>query len=163
MIPAPIELLGGFSLWITLRLTFLSSRNKLLSIVTLRDRSRVPRERRAGARTRLPLAAGLALGLPSLAAAHPLLVFASVDGEEVLVEARFASGQPVQAGAVRVTDAGGAEVLRLPIAPGTPIRFPLGDAEDGLMIEVDAGGGHENYWILTPDDIAAGRAAAAQK
>ena len=104
------------------------------------------------------LLAAIALALPGIAAAHPLLVFASVEGEEVVVEARFANGQPVRAGAMRVTDADGAPVLQLAIS-SSPIRFPLADAE-GLMIEVDAGGGHENYWILTPGDIAAGRAGA---
>ena len=34
--------------------------------------------------------------------------------------------------------------------------LPEGAAEGGLMIEVEASDGHDNYWILTPDDIARG-------
>jgi sirohydrochlorin cobaltochelatase len=31
-------------------------------------------------------------------------------------------------------------------------------AETGLRIEVEAGDGHSDYWLLTPDDIAHGQA-----
>ena len=106
-----------------------------------------------------PLLAALfvAIGLPALA--HSVVVFAIVEGEEVVVETKFSSGAPLQAGEVRVLDAEGRELRRLTIAPGEPIRFPIEGGEDGLRIEVSAGNGHENYWILTPLDIASGRAA----
>ncbi len=112
-------------------------------------------------RWRLPtMLAALLLGAGPVLA-HSLVVFATVEGEEILVEARFSNGTPVQAGEVRVLDAENQEIRRLPIVPGTPIRFPLGGGEAGLRIEVSAGDGHENYWILTPLDIANGRSAAA--
>ena len=38
------------------------------------------------------------------------------------------------------------------------VRFPLdaGAATEGMTIEVITGEGHEDYWILTPEDIARG-------
>lgn len=101
------------------------------------------------------IAGVLALGAPLPATAHGLVVFATVEDDEVLVDAKFANGQAVLDGEVRVLDAAGQEVRRFAITPDAPIRFPLGEAVDGLQIEVTSGD-HENYWILTPADIAAG-------
>jgi len=96
----------------------------------------------------------LAFAGPALA--HGLNVFAFVEGEEIVVEAKFASGKLPAAGEVRVFD--GAETLLtvIEITEPAPIRLPLEGvpSETGLLIEVDAGNGHTDYWILTPEDLA---------
>ncbi|MEL7465048.1 MAG: hypothetical protein AAFN79_13325 [Pseudomonadota bacterium] len=99
----------------------------------------------------------IAVALP--AAAHKLRVFAFVEGETVKVEAKFSSGRIPKAGEVRVMDAEEALVLTLPLDPEGMTSFPLDPdaAADGLMIEVRAGDGHSNYWLLTPADIQRGR------
>lgn len=102
----------------------------------------------------------LTTGWPPVTLAHGLVVFAAVEGEEVVVEAKFANGRPALSGEVRVLDGEGRELSRLALAPDGPTRFPVGpEAAGGLMIEVFASDGHENYWILTPEDVAEGREA----
>jgi len=94
---------------------------------------------------------------PSGAAAHQLIVFASVDCEAVLVEAKFSNGNPVQIADVRVLDGENTLLLTLPITEDGTLLVPLDtvDHAGGLQIEVDTGS-HDNYWIVTPDDIARG-------
>lgn len=105
------------------------------------------------------LALALLLSLPAqVAMAHQLTVFAHVDAGEVVVEAKFSSGRIPAEGEVRVFDAAETLLFTLPIGAEGETRFDLPDgaAEGGLMIEVEASDGHDNYWILTPDDIARG-------
>jgi nickel transport protein len=87
------------------------------------------------------------------AAAHQLSVYATVEDGVALIEAAFADGRPVSAGTLRILDVTGALIMEQPLQPPYPIRFAVGEHIDGLRIEVDAGGGHENYWLLTPADI----------
>lgn len=102
----------------------------------------------------------LAAGCPDVMLAHGLVVFARAEGDEVVVEAKFANGRPALSGEVRVLDGDGRELSRFSLGPAWPLRFPIGrEAASGLTIEVFAGDGHENYWILTPEDVAAGREA----
>ncbi len=102
----------------------------------------------------IALACACALA-PSGAAAHQLTVFASVDCEAVLVEAKFSNGNAVQQGDVRVLDGQNTLMLTLPIGEDGTVAVPLDsvDHSGGLSIEVDTGS-HDNYWIVTPDDIA---------
>ena len=94
----------------------------------------------------------------SPAAAHKLRVFASVSGETVNVEAKFSTGRIPKSGEIRVFNAAETLILTLPLDPDGVTSFPLGEeAAEGLLIEVEAGEGHEDYWRLTPDDIARGR------
>lgn len=97
----------------------------------------------------------LALLLAAPAAAHQLNVFAWVEGGEVFVEGKFSSGRVPQAGTITVYDAEDAVVRTLEIAADGTAHFPLDGGEQGLRIELVTGEGHEDYWILTPDDIAA--------
>lgn len=92
---------------------------------------------------------------PIGAAAHQLTVFASVDCETVLIEAKFSNGNAVQLGDVRVLDGENTLLLTLPIEEDGTLSVPLDsvDHSGGLVIEVDTGS-HDNYWIVTPDDIA---------
>ncbi len=102
-------------------------------------------------------AASLGLGAGA-ARAHLLRVFAFVEDGQVVVEARFASGRLPTGGTVQVFDADGVLLQELPVNPDGNTVFPLPDgaAEGGLVIEVRVSEGHEDYWILTPEDIAAG-------
>ena len=107
-------------------------------------------------------AAFLALAIVAVAfpaAAHKLVVFASVTGGMVNVEAKFSTGRIPKSGEVRVFDATEALVETLPLDPDGVTSFPLdaNAASGGLMIEVEAGNGHKDYWLLTPDDIARGQ------
>lgn len=90
--------------------------------------------------------------------AHRIIVFASAQSGEIVVEAKFANGRPVAEGEVVVKGADDAPLFTAPIEADGTLRFPIDpDAHAaGLTIEVQAGDHHEDYWILTPDDIAAG-------
>lgn len=92
---------------------------------------------------------------PIGAAAHQLIVFASVDCEAVRVEAKFSNGNAVQQADVRILDGQNTLLSTLPIEEDGTVTIPLDsvDHSGGLMIEVDTGS-HDNYWIVTPDDIA---------
>ena len=92
---------------------------------------------------------------PIGAAAHQLIVFASVDCEQVTVEAKFSNGNPAQQGDVRVLDGENKLLTTLQLSEDGTARLALDtvDHSGGLLIEVDTGG-HDNYWIVTPEDIA---------
>lgn len=99
-------------------------------------------------------AAAMLIALP--AAAHRLNVFARVEGAEVVAEAKFSNGNPVRTGTFLVYDAKDVLLTSVPVGPDGVARFPLEGGEDGMRIEMDAGDGHDDYWVLTPADIAAG-------
>ncbi len=103
----------------------------------------------------LALALGLALAAGS-AAAHRLMVFASVQDGTVVVETKFSNGRLPAAGTVVVYDGENRELRRMPLGADGMVRFPAEGGETGLRIEVETGEGHDEYWILTPEDIAAG-------
>ena len=108
------------------------------------------------------LLAFIAIGLLSgPALAHDLRVFASVMGSEVTVEAKFSSGKLPASGEVRVKDQNGNLLQTLPVGQGGITTFMLPESKtfEGLMIEVETGEGHEDYWLLTESDIAKGREA----
>lgn len=98
--------------------------------------------------------ASLCAVVPLGASAHGLIVFASVDCEAVLVEAKFTNGKAVQQAEVRVLDGENALLQTLPISKDGTVSLPLEslDHSGGLVIEVDTGS-HDNYWIVTPEDI----------
>jgi hypothetical protein len=90
----------------------------------------------------------------SIALAHQLDVLAKVDGDNVVVEARFAADGPARSATVRVYDGENALILVLSTDEDGTVSFPIETAETGLRIEVDAGDGHSDYRILTPADLA---------
>lgn len=98
--------------------------------------------------------ASLCVVAPLGASAHGLIVFATVDCEAVLVEAKFTNGNAVQKAEVRVLDGENALLQTLPITKDGTVSLPLEslDHSGGLVIEVDTGS-HDNYWIVTPEDI----------
>jgi len=93
--------------------------------------------------------------LPVAAAAHQLNVFASVDCEAVTVEAKFSNGRYASEGEVRLRGGDNALLTTLALGADGTLRVPLDsvDHSGGLVIEVDAGN-HDDYWIVTPEDIA---------
>lgn len=99
--------------------------------------------------------AGIIVAAPMGAAAHQLIVFASVDCQTVTVEAKFSNGNPVILADVRILDGQNELLTTLPIQEDGTLAVPLDsvDHSQGLVIEVDTGS-HDNYWIVTPDDIA---------
>lgn len=101
------------------------------------------------------LIAGCLAAAPIGAAAHQMVVFASSDCAAVTVEAKFSNGNPVQIAEVRVLDGESKLLLTLPIEEDGTAVVPLEsvDHSGGLLIEVDTGS-HDNYWIVTPEDIA---------
>jgi len=100
------------------------------------------------------LASFCIVSAPIGAVAHQLIVFASVDCKAVLVEAKFSNGNAVQIADVRVLDGENQVLQTLPIEEDGTVSVPLDsvDHSGGLVIEVDTGS-HDNYWIVTPDDI----------
>lgn len=99
--------------------------------------------------------ASLAAFAPMGAHAHQMVVFASVDCEAVTVEAKFSNGKAVQLADVRILDGANTLLKTLPITEDGTLSVPLDsvDHANGLVVEVDTGS-HDNYWIVTPEDIA---------
>lgn len=95
------------------------------------------------------------VAVPYGAAAHQMIVFASVDCRAVTVEAKFSNGNAVQQADVRVLDGNSTLQTTLRIEADGTLSVPLDtvDHSGGLVIEVDTGS-HENYWIVTPEDIS---------
>lgn len=107
-------------------------------------------------RTLLTLA--LVAASATTALAHQLNVFAFVEDGMVNVECKFSNGNVPVSGEVRVLDAQDVLLTTLPLGEDGTAAFPLDPetASDGLKIEVETGEGHDDYWILTPTDIANG-------
>ena len=93
--------------------------------------------------------------------AHQLNVFAFVEEGSVVVETKFSNGNTPVSGEVSVLDADNTLLMTLPLQDDGTVRFALDQdhAATGLLIEVETSEGHDNYWILTPDDIARGTEA----
>ena len=104
---------------------------------------------------RIAALVGIVAVAPIGAAAHGLIVFASVDCNAVTVEAKFTNGNVVQQGEVRVLDGQNDLLITSQIETDGTLTVPLADVDhaEGFVIEVDTGS-HDNYWIVTPDDIA---------
>ena len=104
----------------------------------------------------LVLAAGFAVATFAPAAAHRLNVFAFIDGGDVVVEAKFSTGKRPVSGDVRVLDGNEALLVTMELGNNGTVRFPLSSVHHvgGLVIEISTGEGHDDYWILTPEDIA---------
>ena len=97
----------------------------------------------------------LLAAVPTGASAHKLVVFASVTCDAVNVEAKFSSGRIAKKGNVRVLDGDNKLLQTMKLKRDGTARVLLDkvDHSSGLVIEVDTGG-HDNYWIITPEDIA---------
>lgn len=100
-------------------------------------------------------AAALIFSAVGSAQAHQLNVFASTDCETVRVEAKFSSGKRPVKGEVRISNGNEALLLTRELGETGIIDIPMAEisSDTGLFIEVDTGG-HDDYWIMTPEDIA---------
>ena len=103
------------------------------------------------------LFAALIVALAAVPAlAHRLVVYAYVDGPQVVVEAKFSGGGPAKTGEVRLLDAANALLVTAPLDPDGETRLDLPErAAAGLSVEVETDAGHSDYWVLTPADIKA--------
>lgn len=99
----------------------------------------------------------LAVGCPRSADAHQLSVFAKAQDDAVMITANFANGSEVKSGILRIFGADDSLLLQQDIEGIWPVVFSVGPHRDGLRIEVDAGNGHNSYWILTPVDLSQGK------
>jgi nickel transport protein len=96
--------------------------------------------------------AALLLATPVLA--HRLIVFAFVEAGEIVVETKFSSGKLPAEGSIQVLDAEGAELMTLPLEADGETRFPIpGNHKGGVQVNVTTGEGHEDYWLLTAQDL----------
>lgn len=101
----------------------------------------------------LALLAVLLTAAPALA--HRLVIYAYAEAGEVVVESTFSNGAPAGNGSITVKDGAGAVLAEMPLADTGETRFPVpeGGAE-GIAVEVVTDAGHEDYWILTPEDLS---------
>lgn len=93
-----------------------------------------------------------ALLFPFQAEAHRLIVFAWVEGDQVIVESKFSNGKKVQGGAVRLIDPSNGDKTE---KGETDLKgqFTFFQKEPApLKIEVDAGQGHRGEWDLVLED-----------
>ena len=101
----------------------------------------------------LALLGALMAAAPALA--HRLVIYAYAEAGEVVVESNFSNGSPAGAGSITVKGGDGAVLAEMPLSETGVTRFavPEGGAE-GIAVEVLTDAGHEDYWILTPEDLA---------
>ncbi len=96
--------------------------------------------------------------LASPALAHRLIIFAYVDRRDVVVEAKFSNDKAAIAGEVRVETEAGEILASVPLGEGGQTRIPTDPRfAGGVVVRVETEGGHSDFWILTPTDIAGGK------
>lgn len=103
----------------------------------------------------LLVAAPLSLSVATPVLAHQLNVFASTDCEVLVIEAKFSTGRIPVIGEVQVKDGEDNLLVTSDLGEDGTLTLPLEglDATTGLLIEVNTGE-HDDYWIMTPDEIA---------
>jgi nickel transport protein len=104
------------------------------------------------------LAALLLLLFAGPAHAHRVNIFAWVEGQTVHTESKFSGGKRVVAGTVEVYDRGsGTKLLSGTTDKEGRFSFPLPQGvrqnPAGLRIAVIAGMGHQNDWLLSPEEL----------
>ena len=119
------------------------------------------RRRRIG--TAILLSAGVFLMLSGAAHAHRVNVFAWVEGTTVYTESSFPGGKEVNAGQIAVNDdKSGEKLLTGTTDDKGKYSFPVPRRTD-LRIELTAGMGHKNAWIVRAEEISAARGIAAPR
>ena len=95
------------------------------------------------------------LGLGSDVQAHQLKVFASTDCKTVLVEAKFSTGRRPVSGEVLILDGENHVLATGTLTENGTLYIPWTELQTstGLLVEVRTGA-HDDYWIMTPEDIA---------
>lgn len=110
------------------------------------------------------LLALIALCLATNAQAHRVNVFAYVDGSTLKVEASFGGGAKVKNGLVEVRDAQSGKVLASTrtAEDGTAlveISESMRAANQGIVVLLNAGEGHQNTWPISREELGAGQAS----
>ncbi len=101
-----------------------------------------------------PLALIAALIWAAPAFAHRLVIYAYVEDDMVVLESNFSSGAVAGAGTVTVKDGEGAVLAEMPLSETGETRFGIPEGgEGGIALEVLTDAGHDDYWILTPEDL----------
>jgi nickel transport protein len=90
-------------------------------------------------------------GFTGHAQAHRVTVFAWVDGHTVRTQSRFSGGKTVQNGRISVYDSQGKLLLSGNTDSDGEFDFNLPGTTD-LRIVLDAGMGHVNEWVLSPEN-----------
>lgn len=91
------------------------------------------------------------LGQTNPASAHRVTIFAWVEGDQIHTESKFANGKPVSGGKIVVLDATGQQILTGTTDPNGGFTF-VSPKPPPLRIELLAGMGHKNHWIVEADD-----------
>lgn len=86
------------------------------------------------------------------ALAHKVTVFAWVEGNTVLGEAKFSGGKKAQNSEIVVWDLNGKELLRTRTNKKGEFSFPV-PAKTAMRIELIAGMGHKAEWTIPLEDI----------
>lgn len=100
----------------------------------------------------------LAALLPAPVQAHRINIFAWLEGDSVMVECGFNRSSPVRSGLITVFDgANGKELLQGHTDDKGHFSFPVPPAAragHGLRIQIAAGEGHRNEWIMDASEFS---------
>ncbi len=99
----------------------------------------------------LLLFSSLWIGFAPYAEAHRVTVFAWAEGDQIHTESKFANGKPVSGGKISVLDGMGEELLTGTTDPKGNFTF-VPPKPPPLKIELLAGMGHKNHWIVEAED-----------
>jgi nickel transport protein len=111
--------------------------------------------------------ASIFLAAPELSA-HRVNIFAYADGNEILVECGFNRGNKVKGGIIEAADALTGETLVRGTTDANGIfRFSIPekirlDGHD-IRVQVNAGEGHQNSWVVSAADFASAGETEARK
>ena len=97
-----------------------------------------------------------ALLTAAIAQAHRATLFAWVEGDRVLAEARFSGKRPAIGSDIAVIDAASNNILLTAKTDGqgkASFALPDGIDSQGLRLELDAGPGHAARWVLTAKEL----------
>ncbi len=86
------------------------------------------------------------------ALAHKVNVFAYAEGGQIMVEAYFADGKPVENAKITVISATGRKLFETTGGKDGTAAFPIPERDD-LTIEVDASLGHKASFLLKKGDL----------
>lgn len=97
-----------------------------------------------------------ALLTSAIAQAHRVTLFAWVEGDRVLAEARFNGKRPAVSSKIAAIDISSGNVLLTAKTDGqgkASFALPDGIGPQGLRLELDAGAGHAARWVLTAKEL----------
>jgi nickel transport protein len=84
---------------------------------------------------------------PAAVLAHKVNIFAYVEGNTIYSESYFPDGRPVDSGIVRVYDSAARLLLEAKTDKDGLLQFEIPKVDD-LELEIDAGMGHKNRFVL---------------